>query len=50
MVSAVAAGMVAIGVEAGSAVGADALRSAGAAVVVATLDDLAAAIRRPRTT
>jgi len=44
MVSAVAAGMVAIGVEAGSAVGGAALRSAGAAVVVATLDELAGAI------
>jgi len=44
MVSAVAAGMVAIGVEAGSAVGGEALRSAGAAVVVATLEELAAAI------
>ena len=44
MVSAVAAGMVAIGVEAGSAVGGEALRSAGAAVVVTTLEDLAAAI------
>jgi HAD superfamily hydrolase (TIGR01509 family) len=44
MVSAVAAGMVAIGVEAGSAVGGEALRSAGAAAVVATLDELAGAI------
>ena len=44
MVSAVAAGMIAIGVEAGSAVGRDALGSAGAAVVVGTLDELAAAI------
>lgn len=44
MVSAVAAGMIAIGVEAGSAVGGDALRSAGAAVVVRTLEELAEAI------
>lgn len=44
MVSAVAAGMVAIGVEAGSAVGGPSLRSAGAAVVVATLEELASAI------
>ena len=44
MVSAVAAGMVAIGVEAGSAVGAAALKFAGAAVVVATLGELAGAI------
>jgi HAD superfamily hydrolase (TIGR01509 family) len=44
MVSAVAAGMVAIGVEAGSAVGADALRSSGAAVVVPSLEELAAAL------
>jgi HAD superfamily hydrolase (TIGR01509 family) len=46
MVSAVAAGMVAIGVDAGSAVGGNALRSAGAAVVVTKLDELAEAIRR----
>jgi HAD superfamily hydrolase (TIGR01509 family) len=45
MVSAVAAGMVAIGVEAGSAVGGEALRSAGAAAVVADLDELAGAVR-----
>jgi len=45
MVSAVAAGMVAIGVEAGSAVGGDALRSAGAAVVVPDLAKLAEALR-----
>ncbi|MFL5769979.1 MAG: HAD family hydrolase [Chloroflexota bacterium] len=44
MVSAVAAGMIAIGVEAGSAVGGDALRAAGAAVVVGTLEELAEAI------
>jgi HAD superfamily hydrolase (TIGR01509 family) len=44
MTSAVAAGMVAIGVTAGSAVGEDALRSAGAAVVVPDLDALARAI------
>ena len=49
MVSAVAAGMVAIGVTAGSAVGGEALRSAGAAVVVATLEDIAEAIGRPAT-
>jgi HAD superfamily hydrolase (TIGR01509 family) len=45
MVSAVAAGMIAIGVEAGSAVGGEALRSAGAAVVLRNLLDLAAALR-----
>jgi HAD superfamily hydrolase (TIGR01509 family) len=45
MVSAVAAGMVAIGVAAGSAVGGDALRSAGAAVVVPNLDSLTDTIR-----
>jgi HAD superfamily hydrolase (TIGR01509 family) len=45
MVSAVAAGMIAVGVTVGSAVGAEALRSSGAAVVVDTLDELAAAIR-----
>jgi HAD superfamily hydrolase (TIGR01509 family) len=44
MVSAVAAGMVAIGVTAGSAVDGDALRSAGAAAVVETLGDLATAV------
>jgi len=44
MVSAVAAGMIAIGVTAGSAVDGEALRSAGAAVVVATLDDLTSTI------
>jgi len=44
MTSAVAAGMIAIGVTAGSAVGEDALRSAGAAVVVPDLDALARAI------
>jgi HAD superfamily hydrolase (TIGR01509 family) len=44
MVSAVAAGMVAIGVEAGSAVGGDALLSAGAAVVVESLEELASEI------
>ena len=48
MVSAVAAGMVAIGVEAGSAVGGDALRSSGAAVVVPDLDALTEAIRSGR--
>src|SRR5262245_39993871 len=44
MVSAVAAGMVAIGVEAGSAVGGDSLRSSGAAVVVPDLDALVGAL------
>ena len=44
MVSAVAAGMIAIGVEAGSAVGGEPLRSAGAAVVMADLAELTAAI------
>lgn len=41
MVSAVAAGMIAIGVTAGSAVDTAALRGAGAAAVVPTLDELA---------
>jgi pyrophosphatase PpaX len=41
MVSAVAAGMIAIGVTAGSAVDAATLRGAGAAAVVVTLDDIA---------
>jgi HAD superfamily hydrolase (TIGR01509 family) len=44
MVSAVAGGMIAIGVTAGSAVDATALIGAGAAVVVPTLDELAEAI------
>jgi HAD superfamily hydrolase (TIGR01509 family) len=44
MVSAVAAGMIAIGVEAGSAVGRESLREAGAAVVVPSLVELAAEI------
>jgi HAD superfamily hydrolase (TIGR01509 family) len=44
MVSAVAAGMIAIGVTAGSAVDSVALVGAGAAVVVPTLDELAEAI------
>ena len=44
MVSAVAAGMVAIGVTAGSAVDAVALVGAGAAVVVETLDELTEAL------
>lgn len=44
MVSAVAAGMLAIGVTAGSAVDARALEGAGAATVVDSLDHLAAAI------
>lgn len=41
MVSAVAAGMIAIGVYAGSAVGAGVLEGAGAAAVVPTLNELA---------
>jgi HAD superfamily hydrolase (TIGR01509 family) len=45
MVAAVAAGMVPVGVTAGAAVDAAGLRSAGAAVVVASLDDIADAIR-----
>ena len=44
MVSAVAAGMIAVGVEAGSAVGPDSLREAGAAAVVPSLVELAGAI------
>jgi HAD superfamily hydrolase (TIGR01509 family) len=44
MVSAVAAGMIAIGVTAGSAVDGPALHGAGAAAVIATLDDLASDI------
>lgn len=44
MVSAVAAGMIAIGVTAGSAVDAAGLRSAGAAAVVDTLDALATVV------
>jgi HAD superfamily hydrolase (TIGR01509 family) len=44
MVSAVAAGMIAIGVTAGSAVDSAALVGAGAATVVATLDELAEAL------
>lgn len=44
MVSAVAAGMLAIGVTAGSAVDDAALTGAGAAAVVATLDDVAEVI------
>jgi HAD superfamily hydrolase (TIGR01509 family) len=43
MVSAVAAGMLAIGVTAGSAVGAATLAGAGAAAVVTSLDEIAAA-------
>ena len=45
MAAAVAAGMVPIGVTAGAAVGADALRGSGAAVVVSSLDEIAAALR-----
>ena len=44
MVAAVAAGMIAIGVLAGSAVSAQELRSAGAAVVLDTLAELVAAV------
>jgi beta-phosphoglucomutase-like phosphatase (HAD superfamily) len=44
MVSAVAAGMIAIGVTAGSAVDSVALTGAGAGVVVATLDEIAEAL------
>jgi HAD superfamily hydrolase (TIGR01509 family) len=44
MVSAVAAGMIAIGVTAGSAVDGSTLDGAGAAAVVASLEDLAAAL------
>jgi HAD superfamily hydrolase (TIGR01509 family) len=44
MVSAVAAGMIAVGVTTGSAVDAAVLEGAGAAAVVATLDELAASI------
>jgi HAD superfamily hydrolase (TIGR01509 family) len=44
MVSAVAAGMLAIGVTAGSAVDAAVLEGAGAAAVVETLDDLAVSV------
>jgi phosphoglycolate phosphatase len=47
MVSAVAAGMIAIGVTVGSAANASVLEGAGAAAVVETLEDLAASIRRP---
>ncbi|HEY6012570.1 MAG TPA: HAD-IA family hydrolase [Candidatus Limnocylindrales bacterium] len=46
MVSAVAAGMLAIGVAAGSAVDATALTGAGAAAVVETLADVAATLER----
>ena len=45
MVSAVAAGMIALGVTAGSAVDAEALRGAGAQLVVATLSDLVGLVR-----
>jgi N-acetyl-D-muramate 6-phosphate phosphatase len=44
MVSAVAAGMIAIGVTAGSAVDSVALVGAGAAAVVATLDEITEAL------
>lgn len=44
MVSAVAAGMIAVGVTAGSAVDAATLRGAGAAAVVETLDEIAESI------
>jgi beta-phosphoglucomutase-like phosphatase (HAD superfamily) len=52
MLSAVAAGMIAIGVTAGSAVDAATLAGAGAAAVVGSLDELAvalAAVRAPGT-
>jgi HAD superfamily hydrolase (TIGR01509 family) len=45
MVAAAAAGMIPIGVTAGSAVDAAALRGAGAGAVVGTLDEVAAALR-----
>ncbi len=48
MVSAVAAGMIAIGVSAGSAVDARILEGAGAAAVVPTLNEVAEALGRPR--
>lgn len=44
MLSAVAAGMIAIGITVGSAVDAATLHGAGAAAVLSTLDDLAASI------
>jgi HAD superfamily hydrolase (TIGR01509 family) len=44
MVSAVAAGMIAIGITVGSAVDAATLQGAGAAAVLSSLDDLAASI------
>jgi pyrophosphatase PpaX len=51
MVSAVAAGMIAVGVTAGSAMDAATLRGAGAAAVVETLDQIAGSIEaRPRVT
>ena len=46
MVAAVAAGMIPIGVTAGSAVDAQALTGAGAAAVVQTLTDVAESLRR----
>jgi len=46
MASAVAAGMIAVGVAAGSAVGEEALRGAGAAVVIASLGTLAEGLAR----
>jgi HAD superfamily hydrolase (TIGR01509 family) len=46
MVSAVAAGMIAIGITAGSAVDGAALASAGGAAVVETLDEVAAGLAR----
>jgi HAD superfamily hydrolase (TIGR01509 family) len=48
--AAAAAGMPAVGVTVGSAVSAGALNEAGAALVVATLDELAAIVRRGRPT
>ncbi len=46
MVSAVAGGMIAIGVTAGSAVDASTLAGAGAAAVVSSLDEIALAIEQ----
>lgn len=48
MVAAVAAGMIAVGVTAGAAVDAAALRGAGASAVVETLDEIAEAIAEGR--
>ena len=45
MVAAVSAGMIPIGVTAGAAIDAAALRGSGAAVVIETLEQLAATLR-----